>query len=164
MRRMLIIETLIAIFVNAIVFPVGLRTAGLVPPPTMTGPHGALIDGVLATVCPIVLMTIVMSLVLRARFRRRPVSPWTATSFPIAAVPRQIVARAIFLAGAGLLVLLPLRLLAIRLLGLLPMTGTSHFMLNGVYGCAIGAIFMPVILLATAAEADVRTGAMSSRP
>ena len=150
MRTMLVIDTIVAIFVNAVVFPVGLRLAGLAPPQTMTGGQGALIDGTLATLCPIVLMTILMTLVLRARFRRQP--PAYAALGWARAVPRQIVVRSLFLVATGLIVLLPLRLLAIRALGLLPMTSATHFILNMAYGCAIGLIFLPVIFLATAAE------------
>jgi hypothetical protein len=152
MRRMLVIDTIVAIFVNAIVFPVGLRAAGLAPPQAMLGTQGALVDGALATICPIVLMTILMTLVLRARFHRRLpersaiVVPWAAI------VPRPIVLRSLMLAMAGLIVLLPLRLLVIWGLGLLPMTSATHFLLNIAYGSMIGLMFLPMIFSATLAE------------
>lgn len=150
-RRMLIIDTLVAIFVNAVIFPVLLRA--LVPPPqAMLGQAGAVLDATLATVCPVLLMTILMTIVLRARFARQLPADSDIALLRVLRLPTPVFLRSVTLALAALALLLPLRLAVIWALGMLPMNIASHFALNMFHGCLIALIFMPIIFLGTLAE------------
>ncbi len=151
-RRMLIVDTLVAILVNAVVFPVGLHLAGLSPPASLLGSQGAVLDATLATICPIVLMTILMTLVLRARFNRQLPAGSDATLRRRSLTPPHVLLRAIILAIIGLLFLMPVRVALIWALGLLPMDGRSHFLLNLLYGVVIGLVFMPIIFIETLSD------------
>ncbi len=71
LRRMLLIDTLIGVLVNAGVFPLILWLVRLPPP---VDPGDGLIDAIKATALPVALMTFIMTLVLRARFSRTPAS------------------------------------------------------------------------------------------
>jgi len=71
LRRMMLIDTLIGVLVNAGVFPLILWLVRLPPP---TGPGDGLADAIKATVLPVALMTFIMTLVLRARFNKAPTS------------------------------------------------------------------------------------------
>ena len=151
-QRMIVIDTGVALFVNAIVFPFGLLAAGLPPPQTMLGPNGALLDAALATACPVILMTILMTLVLRARFRRQLPADAGAYLARSSRTPARMILRSITLALIALAFLVPLRLVIIWALGLLPMDSRSHLALNIFHGCLIGLAFMPIIFLETLAD------------
>ncbi|WEK02292.1 MAG: hypothetical protein P0Y59_11605 [Candidatus Sphingomonas phytovorans] len=152
LQRMLVVDTLVAVLVNAVAFPLLLRAAGLPPPRAMLGREGAVIDGILATVCPVLLMTILMTFVLRARFARQLPADSAISLARFSRLPRQVIVRAVSLALIALPLLLPLRVAIIWALGLLPMNTSSHFALNMFHGCLIALAFMPVILLGTRAE------------
>ncbi len=84
LRRMMLIDTLIGILVNAGVFPFILWLARLAPPTRAFGASGGLTDAIKATAFPVVLMTIIMTLVLRARFRKHPVTAADLVGSPAA--------------------------------------------------------------------------------
>ena len=149
---MLVIDTAVAIVVNALVFPLLLLAAGLPPPQTMLGAGGALPDAVLATACPVVLMTILMTLVLRARFKRQVPADAHSLLPRFPRLPAAVIVRSFALAIVALVLLVPVRLTVIESLGLLPMNRMSHFFLNMVHGCLIGIVFMTVIFVGTLAE------------
>ncbi|WP_174292250.1 hypothetical protein [Sphingomonas bacterium] len=153
---MMIVDTLVGIFVNAVVFPVLLWAAGLKPPPHLQGPDGAIVDAVMATICPVGLMTLVMTLVLRARFARTP-PPGRYGGGWLGFVPRNVIARTILFVLVAAAVLVPLRVAVTLGLGMLPMTGRSHGLLNLCHGAVIGALFMPVIFVAALADRRATT-------
>jgi hypothetical protein len=72
LRRMLMLDTIVGVLVNAGVFPLILWLVHIPPPAGLLGPDGGLADAVKATALPVVLMTPIMTLVLRARFRKTP--------------------------------------------------------------------------------------------
>ena len=71
LRRMMLIDTLIGVLVNAGVFPLILWLVRLPPP---VGPGEGFADAIKATALPVALMTFIMTLVLRARFSKTPAS------------------------------------------------------------------------------------------
>jgi hypothetical protein len=149
---MLVVDTAVAIVVNALVFPLLLLAAGLPPPRAIFGADGALLDAVLATICPVVLMTILMTLVLRARFRRQVPADAHGLLPRFPRLPAAVIIRSFALAIVALVLLVPVRLTVIESLGMLPMNTKSHLFLNMFHGCLIGIVFMTVIFVGTLAE------------
>lgn len=152
MRRMMIVDTVVGMFVNAVVFPVLLWTVGLKPPQQLTGPDGAIVDAVMATICPVGLMTLVMTLVLRARFAKSPPAGWYGRRGWLSYVPSNVIARTILFVMAAAAILVPLRVAVSLILGLLPMNERSHGALNFCHGAVIGLLFMPAIFVAARAD------------
>ena len=148
---MMIVDTLVGIFVNAIVFPIFLWAVGLKPPQHLTGSDGAILDAVMATVCPVGLMTLVMTLVLRARFAKTPPGRYGDHGW-LRYCPRNVIARTILFVLVAVVTLVPLRIAVSLILALLPMTTLSHGLLNLCHGAVIGFLFMPAIFIAALSD------------
>ena len=151
-RRMLLLDLLGALAVNAGVFPILLWQAGLAPPSGPFGAGGGLSDAVKAVAFPVGLMTVIMTLVLRARFRRTPPGG-VIVPRPFALVPRNLVLRTTLFIVVAVIVLTPLRLGACVLFGLYPLSELGFSALNVASGIVIALVVMPPIFLAALADA-----------
>lgn len=172
LRRMMLIDTLVGVLVNAGVFPLILWLVRLPPP---AGPGEGLADAVKATALPVVLMTFIMTLVLRARFRKAPASaadligpltpafvravalrlgaPWKPRSSSAGPFSGVLLRTALFTLLA-VIVLAPLRVAVCAALGLYPLSMPGFTLLNVVHGAIIGTLFMPPIILAAMGDAS----------
>ena len=151
-RRMLLLDVLGALAVNAGVFPILLWLVGLVPPSGPFGAGGGLSDAVKAVAFPVGLMTVIMTLVLRARFRRTPPGAVIVPQL-FALVPRNLLLRTVLFIVLAVTILTPLRVGMCLLLGLYPLSELSFSGLNVASGIVIALVVMPPIFLAALADA-----------
>lgn len=153
-RRYLKIETAINAFVNAVISALFawlfFRNVPVVP---LWGEMGMAVD-LIPTVFMITLVpAIPMSLVTRRRVRSRIVAPIDRRDFPmLSLLPGNVVLRAILLALAATIVLVPLTVTILWVLGIFEMGFAPFVAFKIAYGVLVSLVTTPVVLLAALSD------------
>jgi hypothetical protein len=163
MRHVLLKEILVGVLFNALVFPFIIWLVNLRPPATLEGADGVVASLTKATVFPVFLMTVIVTLVRRTRATKGAVPEvgprvlaWSKF------IPRNVIGRALIFVFASLATLTPLGVALCSWFGLYPMSKLGFAMVNVCYGTVIGTVVTPFIALA--AMAEQRTAASGPTP
>ncbi len=153
-RQLLNRECTVGILVNAIVPPAIIAGLGVPPPQALFGPEGVLPGLLAASAAATFLMTLIVTLVTRARVRKGAVPrlDWPREQRGwLRYVPNALPLRALVLAARAAVLLVPLGLLLVAVAGLAPFTTTSANLFNVAFGALVGAVATgPIVKLALA--------------
>jgi hypothetical protein len=152
-RRVLIVEILIGVLVNALVFPFIIWLIDLKPPATLNGSDGVIASFTKATVFAVFLMTVILTMVWRARAAKGAVPAvgprvlaWSKF------IPHHVVGRALLFVLAAQATLTPLGVAVCIWFELYPMSKLGFAVVNICYGVLVGSVVTPFITLAAMAE------------
>jgi hypothetical protein len=155
-RRVLFKETLIGVLFNGFVFPFIIWLVNVKPPETLGGADGVVASFTKATIMSITLMTVLLTMMWRARAAKGAVpavGPRVLTWSRL--VPRNTMGRALLFVLAAMVTLMPLGVAVCIWFGLYPMSKQGFAMVNVCYGAVIGAVVTPLITLVAMAERQV---------
>lgn len=152
--RMVRAELSISTMINSLI-PAAIIWALNVPPPSdLTGENGLASALVKATALPILVMTPIITLLVRGRLRKGVVNPLRRDAAGwLRFMPRNPLLRGVLLALAGLAVLLPVGLSVGALLAVTPLSRDGLALFNIVYGALIGMAVTPFILFMALTDA-----------
>ena len=144
------LETIVSTAINAIVPTAIIAALGVAPPATLFGDDDGLIRGLVpGTGVATLLMTLVVTALVRARMRRGIVPPVAPASLPglAAMLPRSLILRAVVMALAAVVVLVPFWCAAVTILSLLPLDRTEQIVFNLALGVSVGVAMTPWVVL-----------------
>jgi len=152
-RRVLTVEIFIGVLVNALVFPFIIWLIDLRPPATLNGSDGVIASFTKATVSAVFLMTVILTMVWRARATKGAVP---AVGSRVLAwsrfVPHNVVGRALLFVLAAQATLTPLGVAVCIWFDLYPMSKQGFAVVNICYGVVVGSVVTPFITLAAITE------------
>ena len=148
-------ETIVSIAINS------LAPAGIIwflnasPPQTLTGEYGILGSMLPAAGMATLLMTLVLTNIVRFRVRKGalPALDWPqAERGAMAWIPKNLILRAIALALLALVLLVPAGLLVVSVIDILPLTKVGFLIFNLIYGAIVGLVMARFVVLPALAD------------
>jgi len=163
--RMMTTEVVIGTLINGLVFPVLLWLAPIPAPLELGGPDGIAASLVKGTVIPVFLMTTILTFLIRKRVAKMALpelDPRTAPLAWLGGLPKLPPLRALIFALVALATVMPVALLVAAGLKTWPLTETTFFLFNVVYGIVIGGVVTPFVVLAVMHEPRTVVGKLSA--
>jgi len=154
-RRAVRNETIVSVAINALAPTAIIWTAGVAPPETMTG-HQPLIEPlIMASGLATLLMTIIVTHLIRGRVRAGKVPPLDRANVPAFArwLPRPLALRAPVMALCAIAILAPLGGAVSAALGILPLGVDGFVLFNLLFGTLVGLTMTPPVILRALADA-----------
>ena len=148
-------ETIVSIAINS------LAPAGIIwflnasPPQTLTGEYGILGSMLPAAGMATLLMTLVLTNIVRFRVRKGalPALDWPQSERgAMAWIPKNLILRAIALALLALVLLVPAGLLVVSVIDILPLTKVGFLIFNLIYGAIVGLVMARFVVLPALAD------------
>lgn len=148
-------ETLVSIAINALVPTAIIRAVGLAPPRALGGGEGLVQAMAKASGLATLLMTVAITLLVRARVRAGSVPALAHADLPapLRLLPGALPLRAPAMALVAVVVLVPLGALAATLLSILPLDTGGFVGFNLAYGSLVGLTMTPAVVLRALADA-----------
>lgn len=150
-------ETLVSVAINALIPTAIIWAIGVSPPGTLLGVgqlvHGMTMASGLATFA----MTLAVTLIVRARVRRRPALAEPIGGIPaiVRWLPRPLMVRMVAMGLVAMIVLVPLGAAAAALSGILPLGPRGFLTFNLIYGTVVGLTMTPAVVLRAFADRAV---------
>jgi len=154
-RRAVRNETVVSVAINSLVPAAIIWFVEAHPPETLVGPEGIIASMVPAAGMATLLMTLILTLIVRARVRKGalPALDWPAEERGLMRlVPRNLPLRAIALAVLAVILLVPTGLIVVSLLGVLPMSRVDFLIFNLIYGAIVGLVMARFVVLPALAD------------
>ena len=148
-------ETIVSTAIYALVPSVVLWCVGAPPPQAMFGQQGITTPLLLAAGVGTFMMTLVLTSIVRLRVRKGslPSLHWPRVERgAMRYLPSFLLARAFVLAVISVAIFVPMGIAAVGLASIVPLTSTGFFVLNSIYGAAIGAVMTRFVVLAAMAD------------
>lgn len=148
-------ETIVSIAINSLIPAAIIWFVEANPPQTLTGEYGILGSMLPAAGLATLLMTLVLTNIVRFRVRKGalPALDWPkGERGALAWIPANVVLRAIALALLALILLVPAGLLVVALTDILPLTKVGFLFFNLVYGAAVGLVMARFVVLPALAD------------
>jgi hypothetical protein len=148
-------ETVVSIAINSLVPAAIIWFLDVSPPRTLFGEHGILGSMLPAAGLATLLMTLVLTNIVRARVRKRslPALDWPKSERgAMAWIPANMILRAIALAVLALILLVPSGLVVVALINVLPLTKVGFLIFNLVYGAVVGLVMARFVVLPALAD------------
>lgn len=150
-------EMIVSLCVNAGLFPGLIRLAGLPPPQRLDGADG-LVSGMLKGAgLAMFLMTLLLTIAVRARQRAGlPALDPARLPPPARALPRVLALRAVVVAIGSMLAIVPVSALLAYALRLLPFTMAEATLFNIGYGAVVALVVTPTVARRALADGAAR--------
>jgi hypothetical protein len=149
LRKTVIVDVLMTIVINALLVPAIPWFIGVKPPVRLGGLDGIVGDLGKATALPVLSMTLLITLGIRARLKSRSIVALPSDTVPwLRAVPRSIVTRALVFTLLAMAVLIPVGSGVCALFCLYPLSEVGFAAVNMGYGVLISMVMTPFITLA----------------
>lgn len=145
-RRFLRKQTAISIAINAFIPTAVIWLIGVAPPDTLIGPRGLMPGMVLASGLATALMTVGLTLAVRASARSgkvEPLEPGGAMSIRTW-LPNPLGVRAFALGLVAILAIVPCGIVVLNVFPILPLTPRGFIIWNLLYGAAVGLTMTPI--------------------
>ena len=153
--KMMKTEIAISTVINAVIIPVLLWLAPIPPPLELWGANGVAASLVKGTIIPVLLMSTLITFLLRKRVTKMNLAPLDRSATPFAwlgGLPSLPPLRAVIFVLAALVTVMPVSLAVAGALKTYPMTEPSFFLFNVVYGVVIALMVTPFVVLAVLHE------------
>lgn len=154
-RRAVRNETVVSIAINSLIPAAIIWFVDAVPPQTLIGGHAILGSMLPAAGLATLLMTIVLTNIVRFRVRKGvlPALDWPkAERGAMAWIPGNLILRATALAVLALVLLVPTGLAAVALIGILPLSKVGFLIFNLIYGAIVGLVMARFVVLPALAD------------
>ena len=154
-RRAVRTETIVSIAINSLIPAAIIWFVEAHPPQTLIGERGILASMLPAAGLATLLMTLVLTSIVRARVRKGslPALDWPrAERGAMALIPRNLILRAVALALLALVLLVPAGLVVISLIDVLPLTKVGFLMFNLIFGAMVGLVMARFVVLPALAD------------
>ena len=148
-------ERVISTAINALVPAAIIWALDLVPPKRLIGPHDILSALVPASGLATLVMTLVLTLIIRARVAKSslPALHWPRADRGVFRyVPQNLVLRAIALGLLAVVLLVPPGFAVVAVSGILPLTKLGALGVNLVFGAAVGLTMTRFVVLPALAD------------
>jgi hypothetical protein len=148
-------ETVVSIAINSLVPAAIIWFLDVPPPLTLFGEHAILGSLLPAAGLATLLMTLVLTNIVRVRVRKGslPALNWPkAERGALAWIPGNLILRAIALALLALVLLVPSGLVVVALIGVLPLTKVGFLIFNLIYGAIVGLVMARFVVLPALAD------------
>jgi hypothetical protein len=148
-------ETIVSIAINSLIPAAIIWFVEARPPQTLTGEHGILGSMLPAAGLATLLMTLVLTTIVRFRVRKGvlPALDWPQAERGVMAwIPGNMILRAIALALLALVLLVPAGLVIVALTGVLPLTSVGFLIFNLIFGAAVGLVMARFVVLPALAD------------
>lgn len=153
--KALLQETIIGLGVNAVVIPTILWLADAAPPQNLVGPVPLLAAIVPGAAVPTFVSTLIATMIIRRRVvsGSLPAFDWPQAERGLYRfIPENLLLRAVVLALAAPMVLVPTALAAVAISGLLPFTRVEATLFNVLYGIAVAVLTTRFVVLPALAD------------
>ncbi len=154
-RRAVRTETVVSVAINSLVPAAIIWVLDVSPPLTLFGEHGILGSMLPAAGLATLLMTLVLTNIVRVRVRKGslPALDWPKSERgAMAWIPDNLILRAIALAILALFLLVPSGLVVIALTNVLPLTKVGFLVFNLIYGAMVGLVMARFVVLPALAD------------
>ena len=148
-------ETVVSIAINSLVPAAIIWFLEASPPQTLTGEYGILGSLLPAAGLATLMMTLVLTNIVRARVRKGalPALDWPkAERGAMAFIPKNLILRAIALALLAIVLLVPAGLIVVALIKILPLTRVEFLIFNLVFGALVGLVMARFVVLPALAD------------
>lgn len=148
-------ETVVSIAINSLIPAAIIWFINASPPQTLTGDHGILGSMLPAAGLATLLMTLVLTNIVRFRVGKGalPALDWPrAERGAMAYIPQNLLLRAIALALLALVLLVPAGLVVVALIHILPLTKIGFLIFNLIYGAIVGLVMARFVVLPALAD------------
>ena len=148
-------ETIVSIAINSLIPAAIIWFIEAHPPQTLTGEQGILGSMLPAAGLATLLMTLVLTNIVRARVRKGslPALDWpSAERGAMRFIPRNLILRAVALALLALVLLVPAGLVVVTLIDVLPLTKVGFLMFNLIFGALVGLVMARFVVLPALAD------------
>lgn len=145
-------ETLVSVAINAVVPAAIIRVLAAPPPVALLGDPPLLPGLLLGSGLATLLMTLVVTTLIRGRVRAGRVPPLTTVPAFARWLPATLAARAVVMAGVAVVVLVPLWAALVVGLDLLPLTANRLALFNFVFGASVGLTMTPPVVVRALAD------------
>ena len=151
-------ETIISVAINALIPTAIIRAIGFAPPQQLWGLGQLLHAMTMASGLATLLMSAIVTLLVRGRVRRRPDLALTTTDLPriVRLLPRQLPARAPVMGLTAIILLVPAGAALSTLLHILPLGVARFVVFNLVFGTVAGLTMTPAVVLRALADPVAR--------
>ncbi len=148
-------ETVVSIAINSLIPAAIIWFLEASPPQTLTGENGILGSMLPAAGLATLLMTLVLTNIVRFRVRKGelPALNWPkAERGAMAWIPGNLILRAVALALLALVLLVPAGLLVVAVIDILPLTKVGFLTFNLIYGAIVGLVMARFVVLPALAD------------
>lgn len=148
-------ETIVSVAINAIAPAAIIWVVDASPPQTLTGEHGILGAMLPAAGLATLLMTLVLTNIVRVRVRKGalPALDWPkGERGAMAWIPQNLILRAVALALLALVLLVPTGLAVVAVIDILPLTKVGLLIFNLIYGAMVGLVMARFVVLPALAD------------
>jgi hypothetical protein len=147
-------ETAISVAINAIGPTAIIWLAGVAPPATLAGADGLLGGMAKGSGIATLLMTAIVTTLIRGRVRARPALAVAGADLPapVRLLPTNVILRAVMMGVVAAVLLVPVGAAAAALFDLLPLNRSGFAVFNVVFGTVVGLTMTPPVVLRALAD------------
>ncbi|HEX8483802.1 hypothetical protein [Sphingomonas sp.] len=147
-------ETMVSVAINAIVPTAIIWAAGVTPPAMLAGAQGLLAGMAKGSGIATLLMTAIVTLLIRKRVRAKPALALAPSELPplVRSLPGNVVARAIIMSLVAMILLVPAGAAVATVLGILPLDTAGFVIFNVLFGTIVGLTMTPMVVMRALAD------------